>query len=58
VILLISLVGGPDHPALPLNWLKKRGELDLPASFGGLDEGLPGLWLPLWQFGWSPPAIL
>jgi uncharacterized protein involved in response to NO len=43
VILLISLVGGRIIPSFTLNWLKKRGELNLPASFGALDRGALGL---------------
>jgi uncharacterized protein involved in response to NO len=43
VILLISLVGGRIIPSFTLNWLKKRGELNLPASFGALDRGILGL---------------
>ena len=39
VILLIGLVGGRIIPSFTLNWLKKRGELNLPASFGALDRG-------------------
>ena len=34
VILLIHLVGGRIIPSFTLNWLKKRGESNLPASFG------------------------
>lgn len=43
VILLISLVGGRIIPSFTLNWLKKRRELNLPASFGALDRGALGL---------------
>ena len=43
VILLIGLVGGRIIPSFTLNWLKKRGELNLPASFGALDRGALGL---------------
>jgi uncharacterized protein involved in response to NO len=43
VILLISLVGGRIIPSFTLNWLKKRGESNLPASFGALDRGSLGL---------------
>jgi uncharacterized protein involved in response to NO len=37
VVMLISLVGGRIIPSFTLNWLKKRGESNLPASFGALD---------------------
>ena len=43
VVLLISLVGGRIIPSFTLNWLKKRGESSLPASFGALDRGALGL---------------
>ena len=43
VILLIGLVGGRLIPSFTLNWLKKRGESNLPASFGPLDRGALGL---------------
>jgi uncharacterized protein involved in response to NO len=43
VILLIGLVGGRIIPSFTLNWLKKRGESSLPASFGVLDRGTLGL---------------
>ncbi len=43
VVLLISLVGGRILPSFTLNWLKKRGESSLPASFGALDRGALGL---------------
>jgi uncharacterized protein involved in response to NO len=43
VILLISLVGGRIIPSFTLNWLKKRGESNLPASFGALDRAALGL---------------
>lgn len=43
VILLIGLVGGRIIPSFTLNWLKKRGESNLPASFGALDRGALGL---------------
>ena len=43
VILLIGLVGGRIIPSFTLNWLKKRGELNLPARFGALDRGALGL---------------
>ena len=38
VILLISLVGGRIIPSFTLNWLKKRGEARLPATFDALDR--------------------
>lgn len=43
VVLLISLVGGRIIPSFTLNWLKKRGEARLFASFGALDRGALGL---------------
>jgi uncharacterized protein involved in response to NO len=43
VILLIGLVGGRIIPSFTLNWLKKRGESNLSASFGALDRGALGL---------------
>jgi uncharacterized protein involved in response to NO len=43
VILLIGLVGGRIIPSFTLNWLKKRGQSSLPASFGALDRGVLGL---------------
>jgi uncharacterized protein involved in response to NO len=43
VILLISLVGGRIIPSFTLNWLRKRGEARLPASFGALDRVALGL---------------
>ena len=43
VILLIGLVGGRIISSFTLNWLKKRGESNLPASFGALDRGALGL---------------
>ena len=43
VILLIGLVGGRIIPSFTLNWLKKQGESNLPASFGALDRGALGL---------------
>jgi uncharacterized protein involved in response to NO len=43
VILLIGLVGGRIIPSFTLNWLKKRGESNLPACFGALDRGALGL---------------
>jgi uncharacterized protein involved in response to NO len=43
VILLIGLVGGRIVPSFTLNWLKKRGESNLPATFGALDRGALGL---------------
>jgi uncharacterized protein involved in response to NO len=43
VILLIGLVGGRIIPSFTLNWLKKQGESNLPASFGVLDRGALGL---------------
>ena len=43
VILLIGLVGGRIIPSFTLNWLKKRGELNLPVSFSILDRGALGL---------------
>jgi uncharacterized protein involved in response to NO len=58
VILLISLVGGRIIPSFTLNWLKKRGESNLPASFSALDRELSGLRLPPWRSGWSPPRVL
>jgi len=39
VILLVGLVGGRIIPSFTLNWLKKRGGSNLPASFGVLDRG-------------------
>ena len=39
VILLIGLVGGRIIPSFTLNWLKKRGDSNLPVSFGALDRG-------------------
>ncbi len=38
VILLIGLIGGRTIPSFTLNWLKKRGEADLPARFGVPDR--------------------
>ena len=43
VILLIGLVGGRIIPSFTLNWLKKRGESNLPVSFSILDRGALGL---------------
>jgi uncharacterized protein involved in response to NO len=43
VILLIGLVGGRIIPSFTLNWLKKRGQSTLPASFGVFDRGALGL---------------
>jgi uncharacterized protein involved in response to NO len=43
VILLIGLVGGRIVPSFTLNWLKKRGESNLPVRFGALDLGALGL---------------
>jgi uncharacterized protein involved in response to NO len=43
VILLIGLVGGRIIPSFTLNWLKKRGDSNLPVSFGALDRGTLGL---------------
>jgi uncharacterized protein involved in response to NO len=51
VILLIGLVGGRIIPSFTLNWLKKRGESNLPASFGVLDRvalGLAAAALAMW----------
>ena len=39
VILLVGLVGGRIIPSFTLNWLKKRGGSNLPATFGVLDRG-------------------
>ncbi|MGH6919581.1 MAG: NnrS family protein [Geminicoccaceae bacterium] len=38
VILLIGLIGGRIIPSFTLNWLKKRGEAHLPATFGTPDR--------------------
>ena len=38
IVALIALVGGRITPSFTRNWLVKRGENDLPASFGGLDK--------------------
>ena len=43
VVLLISLVGGRIIPSFTLNWLKKRGEVRLPARFDVLDRVALGL---------------
>jgi uncharacterized protein involved in response to NO len=43
VILLIALVGGRIIPSFTLNWLKRRGELRLPATFGAPDRVALGL---------------
>lgn len=43
VILLIGLVGGRIIPSFTLNWLKKRGNSNLPVGFGALDRGTLGL---------------
>jgi uncharacterized protein involved in response to NO len=43
VILLIGLVGGRIIPSFTLNWVKRRGELRLPATFGALDQMALGL---------------
>jgi uncharacterized protein involved in response to NO len=43
VILLIGFVGGRIIPSFTLNWLKKRGQSNLPASFGAFDWGTLGL---------------
>ena len=43
VILLIGLVGGRIIPSFTLNWLKRRGELRLPARFGAPDRMALGL---------------
>jgi uncharacterized protein involved in response to NO len=43
VILLIGLVGGRIIPSFTLNWLKNRGEPNLPVSFGALDRAALGL---------------
>jgi uncharacterized protein involved in response to NO len=43
VILLIGLVGGRIIPSFTLNWLKKRGESNLPAGFSVLDRAALGL---------------
>jgi uncharacterized protein involved in response to NO len=43
VILLIGLVGGRIIPSFTLNWLKRCGELRLPATFGAPDRVALGL---------------
>jgi uncharacterized protein involved in response to NO len=43
VILLIGLVGGRIIPSFTLNWLKRRGELRLPTTFGAPDRVALGL---------------
>jgi uncharacterized protein involved in response to NO len=43
VTLLIGLVGGRIIPSFTLNWLKKRGNSNLPVSFGALDRGTLGV---------------
>ena len=51
VILLICLVGGRIIPSFTLNWLKKRGQAQLPARFGALDRvalGLAAAALAIW----------
>ena len=57
VILLIGLVGGRIIPSFTLNWLKKRGELNLPASFGALDRGALGLTATALAIWWSSPKV-
>lgn len=49
--LLIALIGGRITPSFTRNWLAKRGETRMPASFGSLDRSalaLTALVVPLW----------
>lgn len=38
IAMLLALIGGRIIPSFTRNWLVKRGEIRLPASFGGLDK--------------------
>lgn len=38
VVMLIALIGGRIVPSFTRNWLSKRGEVVLPAPFGGFDR--------------------
>lgn len=60
MVALISLIGGRIVPSFTRNWLTKRGESALPASFGGVDRAalvFTVAWAVLWTIHPDGPAV-